>query len=57
MSVVPKHRPPYPPELREQLVAKVTQAELDIVATKLNTRPRKALGYQTPATVFDQVLH
>jgi transposase len=23
MSIVPKHRPPYPPELREQLVAMV----------------------------------
>jgi IS30 family transposase len=38
-------------------LAKLTQADLDIVATKLNTRPRKALGYRTPATVFDQVLH
>jgi IS30 family transposase len=38
-------------------LAKVTQADLDIVATKLNTRPREALGYRTPATVLDQVLH
>jgi IS30 family transposase len=38
-------------------LAKLTQADLDIVAAKLNTRPRKALGYRTPATVFDQVLH
>ena len=38
-------------------LATVTQADLDIVATKLNTRPRKALGYRTPATILDQVLH
>ena len=38
-------------------LATVTQADLDRVATKLNTRPRKALGYRTPATVLEQVLH
>ncbi|RKY14981.1 MAG: IS30 family transposase, partial [Planctomycetota bacterium] len=27
----------------------ITQAELDIIAVKLNTRPRKTLGYETPA--------
>lgn len=38
-------------------LADVTQDDLDVVATKLNTRPRKALGYRTPATILDQVLH
>jgi IS30 family transposase len=37
-------------------LAKLTQADLDFIATKLNTRPRKFLGYRTPATIFDQVL-
>ena len=35
-------------------LANVTQADLDVVATKLNTRPRKALGYRTPATNLDE---
>jgi IS30 family transposase len=34
----------------------LTQTDLDAVALKLNTRPRKALGYRTPATVLEQVL-
>ncbi|HYI60522.1 MAG TPA: IS30 family transposase [Acidimicrobiales bacterium] len=38
-------------------LANVTQADLDIIATKLNTRPRKALDYRTPVTILDQVLH
>jgi IS30 family transposase len=38
-------------------MAGLTQADLDAVALKLNTRPRKALGYRTPATVLEQVLH
>jgi transposase, IS30 family len=29
-------------------MAKVTQADLDAIATKLNSRPRKRLGYRTP---------
>jgi IS30 family transposase len=30
----------------------VSQAQLNRVATELNTRPRKTLGYRTPAAVF-----
>jgi IS30 family transposase len=37
-------------------LAKVTQGDLDIIATKLNTRPRKALAYRTPATILEEVL-
>jgi IS30 family transposase len=33
-----------------------TQADLDAVANELNTRPRKTLGYRTPAAVFDEAL-
>lgn len=31
-------------------------AELDAVAHSLNTRPRKTLGWKTPAEVLDQIL-
>lgn len=30
----------------------VTQRQLDVVAEKLNTRPRQTLGWQTPAAVY-----
>ncbi len=33
-----------------------TQAGLDAIAGKLNTRPRRALGYRTPAEALDQLL-
>jgi IS30 family transposase len=33
-------------------MAGLTQADLEVVALKLNTRPRKALGYRTPATIL-----
>jgi IS30 family transposase len=29
-----------------------TQAKLDVIAQKLNDRPRKALGYSTPSMQF-----
>jgi IS30 family transposase len=29
-----------------------TQAELDAIAAQLNQRPRKTLGFDTPANVF-----
>ncbi len=31
-----------------------SQASLDAIARKLNKRPRKTLGYSTPAEMFDQ---
>jgi IS30 family transposase len=37
-------------------MARLTQVDLDTVALKLNTRPRKALGYRTPATALEQLL-
>ena len=33
-----------------------TQADLDAIADKLNTRPRRTLGYATPAEAFGQLL-
>ncbi len=38
-------------------MAELTQADLDRVAAKLNARPRKTLGYRTPATALAEVLH
>jgi len=37
-------------------MAGLTQSDLDVVALKLNTRPRKTLGYRTPATILEQML-
>jgi len=37
-------------------VSALTQAELDAVALKLNTRPRETLGWQTPAAALSRVL-
>ncbi|HTE59644.1 MAG TPA: IS30 family transposase, partial [Solirubrobacteraceae bacterium] len=31
-----------------------TPTELDAVAAALNSRPRKTLGYKTPAEAFDE---
>ena len=33
-----------------------TQADLDAIAGKLNTRPRRTLGYRTPAEALDKLL-
>jgi IS30 family transposase len=39
---------------RETEIAKMTQAELDKLAAKMNRCPRKCLGYKTPNEVFIQ---
>lgn len=35
-------------------LAHIGQAELDVIARKLNTRPRKRLGYKTPEECYVQ---
>jgi IS30 family transposase len=42
---------------KQNSLASYGQAMLDSVAAKLNSRPRKTLGYKTPAQVFNEVLH
>jgi IS30 family transposase len=37
-------------------LADITQSDLDLVALKLNTRPRKTLGYATPAATLERLL-
>ena len=37
-------------------MARLTQDDLDAVALRLNTRPRKILGYRTPAECLQEVL-
>ncbi len=37
-------------------VAHLTQADLDLVAARLNARPRETLGFQTPAHCFEALL-
>ena len=37
-------------------MAMYSQSQLDEIANKLNTRPRKTLGFKTPAEVFDEAL-
>jgi len=38
-------------------LAEFTQTELDVIAAKLNNRPRKSLGYDTPADRLTTLLH
>jgi IS30 family transposase len=38
-------------------VAAHTQADLDTIAHKLNTRARRALAYATPAEALTALLH
>jgi IS30 family transposase len=35
-------------------MAHITQADLDAIAAKLNSRPRKRLGYKTPEECYAQ---
>jgi len=37
-------------------LSKFTQEELDVIATKLNTRPRETLGFKTPAATLELAL-
>jgi len=39
---------------KRKSMAKVTQAELEVIAAKLNSRPRKRLGYRTPEERYVQ---
>ncbi len=39
---------------KRRSMAQATQEDLDEIATKLNTRPRKRLGYRTPEECYDQ---
>ena len=36
-------------------MAELTQQQCDAIATKLNSRPRKRLGYRTPYQVFHKI--
>ncbi|CQD10923.1 transposase, IS30 family [Mycolicibacterium conceptionense] len=40
----------------EQIAARLIIDYLDYVAAKLNTRPRKTLGWKTPAETLDALL-
>ena len=37
-------------------LASYTQAQLDEIALRLNTRPRKTLGYRTPAVTLAETV-
>jgi IS30 family transposase len=37
-------------------LAMYTQSQLDDIASKLNARPRKTLGFKTPAQVLEEAL-
>ena len=38
------------------LLSLFSQAELDAIAARLNGRPRKTLGFETPDQVFDRLV-
>jgi IS30 family transposase len=37
-------------------LSRLTQAQLDAIAAKLNTRPRRTLGFRTPAATLEEAL-
>ena len=37
-------------------LARYTQAQLDAIAREINTRPRKILGYRTPAVTLSETV-
>ena len=37
-------------------VSNLTQLELDAIAAKLNTRPRRTLGFRTPAATLEEAV-
>ena len=37
-------------------ISKLTQPQLDAIAARLNTRPRRTLGFKTPAATLDAAL-
>jgi IS30 family transposase len=37
--------------------SRISQAQLNAIASRLNQRPRKTLGFETPADKLQQVLH
>ncbi|HWX36155.1 MAG TPA: IS30 family transposase, partial [Steroidobacteraceae bacterium] len=37
--------------------ARISQAHLNAIALRLNQRPRKTLGFETPADKLQAVLH
>jgi IS30 family transposase len=41
---------------KRRSMAHVTQADLDAIAAKLNTRPRKRLGYRTPEECYAEAI-
>ncbi len=41
---------------KKRNIADLTQDELNNIASELNNRPRKRLGYKTPTEVYNELL-